>query len=93
MPQIDITLAEGRTPAQLRELMHEVHAAVLRTVDTRPEYIRVVVREVPRTHWATGDVSVAEMDATSRASPTTDRQDSSAADGQRPHPAHQEQQP
>ncbi|WP_322620572.1 tautomerase family protein [Streptomyces acidicola] len=63
MPQIAITLAEGRTPAQIRDLMHEVHAAVLRTVNTRPEYIRVVVHEVPRTHWATGDVTLTEMDA------------------------------
>ncbi|GCB52567.1 tautomerase family protein [Streptomyces sp. NL15-2K] len=63
MPQVSITLAEGRTPAQIRDLVHEVHAAVLRTVNTRPEYIRVVVHEVPRTHWATGDVTLAEMDA------------------------------
>jgi 4-oxalocrotonate tautomerase len=63
MPQVAITLAEGRTPAQLRDLIHEVHAAVLRTVNTRPEYIRVLVHEVPRTHWATGDVTLTEMDA------------------------------
>lgn len=63
MPQVTITLAEGRTPAQIRDLMHEVHAAVLRTTNTRPEYIRVVVHEVPRTHWATGDVTLAEVDA------------------------------
>ncbi|MDX2758418.1 tautomerase family protein [Streptomyces europaeiscabiei] len=63
MPQVAITIAEGRTPAQLRDLIHEVHAAVLRTVNTRPEYIRVVVHEVPRTHWATGDVTLTEMDA------------------------------
>jgi 4-oxalocrotonate tautomerase len=63
MPQVAITIAEGRTPAQIRDLIHEVHAAVLRTVHTRPEYIRVVVHEVPRTHWATGDVTLTEMDA------------------------------
>ncbi|MFJ7296102.1 tautomerase family protein [Streptomyces collinus] len=67
MPQVSITLAEGRTPAQLRDLIHEVHAAVLRTVNTRPEYIRVVVHEVPRTHWATGDVTLTEMDAATTA--------------------------
>ena len=65
MPQIEITIAEGRTPTQIRNMMHEVHAAVLRTVNTRPEYIRVVVQEVPRTHWATGDVTLTEMDAAS----------------------------
>ncbi|AVV44198.1 tautomerase family protein [Streptomyces sp. ID05-04B] len=63
MPQVAITLAEGRTPEQIRALLHEVHAAVLRTTNTRPEYIRVVVHEVPRSHWATGDITLTEMDA------------------------------
>ncbi|MEU1185912.1 tautomerase family protein [Streptomyces sp. NPDC005820] len=64
MPQVAITLAEGRTPEQIRALLHEVHEAVLRTTNTKPEYIRVVVHEVPRSHWATGDVTLTEMDAT-----------------------------
>jgi 4-oxalocrotonate tautomerase len=55
-------MAEGRSASQIRAMMHEVHNAVLRTVDTRPEHIRVVVREVPRTHWATGDLTLREMD-------------------------------
>ena len=63
MPLVEVTLAEGRTADQVRNLMREVHQAVLRTVDTRPEHIRVIVREVPRTHWATGDVTLTEMDA------------------------------
>ncbi|MET9762850.1 2-hydroxymuconate tautomerase [Streptomyces sp. NPDC006372] len=64
MPQVSITLAEGRTPEQIRALLRDVHAAVLRTTNTRPEHIRVVVHEVPRSHWATGDVTLTEMDAT-----------------------------
>jgi 4-oxalocrotonate tautomerase len=31
MPLVEITLVEGRTPEQLRALLHEVHAAVVRT--------------------------------------------------------------
>ncbi|MER5436995.1 tautomerase family protein [Streptomyces sp. NPDC002790] len=61
MPQITVTLAEGRTPEQIRTLQREVHEAVLRSIDTRPEYIRVVVHEVPATHWATGDTTIAEL--------------------------------
>jgi 4-oxalocrotonate tautomerase len=63
MPLVEVTIAEGRTAEQVRAMMREVHEAVLRTVDTRPEYIRVIVREVPRAHWATGDVTLTEMDA------------------------------
>ena len=62
MPQIDVTISAGRTPEQIRAMIHEVHEAVVRTVDARPEHVRVVVREVPRAHWATGDVTLTEMD-------------------------------
>lgn len=62
MPNVDITIGAGRSTAQIRSLVHEVHEAVLRTVGTSPGHIRVVVHEIPRAHWATGDVTLAEMD-------------------------------
>ena len=62
MPLVEVTIAEGRSASQIRAMIHEVHTAVLHTVDTRPEHIRVIVREVPRTHWATGDLTLCEMD-------------------------------
>jgi 4-oxalocrotonate tautomerase len=63
MPLVEVTLAQGRSGDQVRALIHEVHEAVLRTVNTRSEHIRVIVREVPRSHWATGDLTLSEMDA------------------------------
>lgn len=63
MPVVDVTLGAGRTPEQIRALIRSIHAAVTDTVDARPEHIRIIVREVPRTHWATSDVTLAEMDA------------------------------
>ena len=70
MPQVTVTLAEGRSPEQIRALIHEVHSAVLRTVNTKAENIRVVVHEVPRSMWATGDVTLSEMDAGHAPTPT-----------------------
>lgn len=94
MPQVEIAIAEGRSPTQIRNMMHQVHAAVLRTVDTRPEHIRVVVREVPRTHWATGDVSLSEIDAASACRPgvTVENQSDRGAT-RRPVPTAEEEQP
>jgi 4-oxalocrotonate tautomerase len=63
MPLIEVTLAEGRSAEQVRAMMRAVHQAVLQTVDTASEHIRVIVREVPRAHWATGDLTLTEMDA------------------------------
>ncbi len=67
MPLVDVTITEGRSEEQIRALIHQLHAAVVETTDARPEFVRVIVREVPRTHWATGDVTVEEMGAQARA--------------------------
>ena len=48
MPLIEVTLAEGRTPVQLRTLISALtHAAA----------------EVPPTHWGAGDGTIAERRA------------------------------
>jgi len=60
MPLVEVTLTEGRTAEQIRALIHEVTGAVERAVGAPPASIRVVVREVPATHWAAGDVTIAE---------------------------------
>jgi 4-oxalocrotonate tautomerase len=63
MPLVEITLAQGRSPEMLRGLLHEVHAAVVRAVQVPDESVRVVIREVPATHWSAGDVTLAERRA------------------------------
>ncbi len=63
MPLIEATVGEGRSPERLRALIHELHAATVRALDVRPESVRIVIREVPLTHWATGDVTIAERRA------------------------------
>lgn len=60
MPFIEVTLVEGRTPEQLRTLISAVTQAASDAIDAPVANIRVVVREVPPTHWAAGDVTIAE---------------------------------
>ncbi|NKQ52523.1 4-oxalocrotonate tautomerase [Amycolatopsis sp. K13G38] len=60
MPIIEVTLAEGRTPAQLRELIHQLTEAAHRAIDAPLPSIRVILRETPATHFAAGDVTLAE---------------------------------
>jgi 4-oxalocrotonate tautomerase len=60
MPLIEVTLAEGRTPQQLRTLISALTHATAEAVDAPVDSIRVVIREVPTTHWAAGDVTIAE---------------------------------
>ena len=60
MPLVEVTLVEGRTPEQIRALITGLTAAAVAAVDAPKESVRVVVREVPATHWAAGDVTIAE---------------------------------
>ncbi|MGW0710305.1 tautomerase family protein [Streptomyces sp. NPDC002643] len=60
MPLVEITLAEGRAPEQIRALLTEVHQAVHKAIDVPEASIRVVVREVPPTHWSAGGQTLAE---------------------------------
>jgi 4-oxalocrotonate tautomerase len=60
MPLVEVTLVEGRTAEQLRTLISRLTAAVVDSVGAPKENVRVVLREVPATHWAAGDVTIAE---------------------------------
>ena len=63
MPLIQVTLVEGRSPEQLRALISSLTAAVTESIGAPKEAIRVVLNEVPDTHWAAGDVTIAERNA------------------------------
>ena len=55
-----VSIREGRPPEQIRKMISAVTAAIAESLDAPPASIRVVVTEVPLTHWATGDVTLAE---------------------------------
>ena len=63
MPLVEVTLGQGRTPEQIRGLLTAVTNAVVESIGAPKENVRVVVREVPLTHWAAGDVTLAERNA------------------------------
>lgn len=67
MPLIDVSLGTGRSPEQIRRLIHELTEAVHRAVDAPLANIRVIVREVPHSHWAAGDVTIEERNRASEA--------------------------
>lgn len=60
MPIIEISLAEGRSPEQLRELLASVHHGAQTALDAPPESIRVILREVNPEHWLSGTQTLAE---------------------------------
>jgi len=60
MPIIDVSLVAGRTEAELRGLITAVHDAVVTSLGVPGESVRVLVRELPPTHWAASDETIAE---------------------------------
>lgn len=69
MPLIEVTLVQGRSPEQLRALIAGLTRVACETVDASLASVRVVVREVPPTHWAAGDVTIAERRAREEGTP------------------------
>jgi 4-oxalocrotonate tautomerase len=66
MPVIDVTLVEGRTPEKLRSLITALTNAAMESLDAPKESVRVILREVPASHFAAADMTVAEKRAGSR---------------------------
>lgn len=62
MPQVAIQVRGGRDPQSIRRLINAVTAAVASSLGAPLETIRVIVTEVSATHWANGDVTLAERD-------------------------------
>ncbi len=60
MPIIEVNLTAGRSPEQLRTLITRLTDAAQEAIGSQRDSIRVILREVPRTHYAAGDVTVAE---------------------------------
>jgi 4-oxalocrotonate tautomerase len=62
VPMAFVSIREGRPPESIRNMISAVTAAIAESLDAPPSTIRVVVTEVPLTHWATGDVTLAEKE-------------------------------
>jgi 4-oxalocrotonate tautomerase len=60
VPIVEISVANGQHQGQIRDLIHAVHDAVVTSLGVAAGSVRVLVREVPTTHWAAGDVTLAE---------------------------------
>lgn len=71
MPIIQINLLEGRDTALVSECARQVAQTVHRTLDAPLDTIRVLVHEVPRTHWAIGAQTRQELDDARAANVTT----------------------
>ena len=57
MPLLRVSLMEGRPPELLEALIGDLTATVVATLGVKPESVRVILDEVPPSHWGVAGVS------------------------------------
>ena len=53
MPFIEVNMYEGRTPDQKKKLIEGLTKAFI-DIGTPAEAVQIILKECPRTNWATG---------------------------------------
>jgi 4-oxalocrotonate tautomerase len=61
MPIANIQILAGRPAEAKRALIQSVTAAIVESLQVKPESVRVIVQEVPAEHWGIGGVSAREL--------------------------------
>ncbi|WP_404451843.1 4-oxalocrotonate tautomerase [Virgibacillus necropolis] len=61
MPLINIQIMEGRSPDKIEAVMKNVTDTVSESLDAPKENVRVIVTEVPKTHWSIGGTSANKL--------------------------------
>lgn len=62
MPMLQVSILEGRTPQQKEELIARLTQTVTETLSVKPESVRILIQEMPKTHWGIAGQSVAKRD-------------------------------
>ncbi|CAB3393565.1 2-hydroxymuconate tautomerase [Kyrpidia spormannii] len=79
MPLVQLHILEGRSPEMKKRAIMEVTEALHRSLGAPRENIRVVIYEIPRSHWAVGGVTMEEKETKS----TPPSEDSVASTGEK----------
>ena len=61
MPIVNIQILEGRSPEKVKDLITGVTDAVVEKLEVKRESVRVLVTEIPKTHWGIAGVSVSDI--------------------------------
>lgn len=81
MPLIEVSIARGRTPEQLRALIAELHRAAESAVGAVADNTTVIVREIEHEHWSRGNQTIAERNAAAQdAAPINEASANTAAE-------------
>lgn len=60
MPFIQVSIIEGRSKEKIAEVIENITKTVSETLDAPVENIRVLVTEIPKTHWGKAGKPISE---------------------------------
>ena len=60
MPLIQVNILEGRPPEKVKELIENITDTVSETLGAPKQSVRVLVTEMPKTHWGIAGVPASE---------------------------------
>lgn len=61
MPIAHLHIMEGRSEEKKERLIAEVTEAICRSLDAKPESVRVIIQEMPKAHFGIGGVSAKKL--------------------------------
>lgn len=61
MPILTVNLMEGRSEAQKTALIRELTDTVVRVLDAKPEQVRVLINDVPKTNYGIAGKTLKEL--------------------------------
>jgi 4-oxalocrotonate tautomerase len=61
MPIINVQMIEGRPKEKVAEVIQNITDTVAETLDAPKETIRVIVTEIPKTHWGKAGKPMSEI--------------------------------
>lgn len=61
MPLVNVQIMEGRSQEKIDALMRNVAETVSESLDAPKQNVRVIVHEVPKTHWSIGGTSARDL--------------------------------
>lgn len=60
MPIVNLQILQGRPEEKIKQLIANVTDTVADTLEVPKERVRVIVTEVPKTHWGIAGVAVSD---------------------------------
>jgi 4-oxalocrotonate tautomerase len=63
MPIVNVNMMEGRPKEKVERVIAEITETITETLDVPKETVRVIVTEIPKSHWGIAGESVEKRNA------------------------------